>query len=58
MAVDIEIDVQCGGCGGSLNAKIAYRTSGFGGVICEVDPCDTCLEKAKEEGRDEGREES
>lgn len=54
--VDVEIEMQCEKCGNGLNATVGFRTIGAGGVYCEVEPCGTCIEKAKEDGFQEGRD--
>ena len=52
--VSIEFDVYCHECGGELNVKTSV-SSGYRGqsLSIEADPCDTCINKAREEGREE-----
>ena len=53
---DIEIDVSCNECGSSLKA---YYLTNRSTQWIEVDPCEKCMEAAREEGtaaRDPGEE--
>ena len=45
--VDLEIEVTCGECGSSLDARLS-------GTDIEVIPCLKCLEEANKEGYDRG----
>ena len=45
-----EIDVKCQGCGNWLETE--WVNCGPADPTLEVSPCETCLEKAKEEAPD------
>lgn len=50
--VDFEMAVECTECGNELTASFdvnRYRNPSF---IMTVEPCQTCLDKAEESGRD------
>lgn len=53
---DISFEAYCNKCGAGLCQNISVD-SGYRGVKISIDPCDRCLEEAKEEGREEIREE-
>ena len=50
--VSVEIEVSCNVCGSSLTTSISTGNSPYqlGTPIVEVDPCETCMDKAKDEG--------
>ncbi len=51
----LEIRVECAGCGAELEAEYTERTS-YGSPVrtLTVEACETCLEKAAFEGKQEG----
>lgn len=50
----LEFEVFCGGCGAGLCGNCTEgKTRGRGMPFITVEPCEKCLEKAKEEGRSE-----
>jgi len=51
----VPYEVLCNKCSSSLN--VAGRSMDYDGdVACEVDPCEKCLEDARDEGRQEAVE--
>jgi hypothetical protein len=53
---EIEFEVECDECGASLTASVTpgtYRTN----QVVKVEPCEKCVEDAKDEGIDEGKAE-
>jgi len=58
-AIEIDIEIFCARCGaGICNNATASRTKGRGQPCFEIEPCETCLEKAKDEGYQEGKAEA
>jgi hypothetical protein len=55
--VPFEFEVYCGTCGAGLccNSREGY-TTGRSYPYISVDACDACIERAKEDGFDEGYE--
>lgn len=47
--VEFDISVDCSECGASLEAEYESNT-------LQVNPCQVCLKKAKDESYDEGRD--
>ena len=57
-SVEVEIEVYCKGCGrGMCNNTRVGKTNGRGQEYFDVEPCEYCLDKAKEEGKKEGYDE-
>jgi len=55
--VDVEFDVYCGKCGAALcrQSRTTDHQRGFNrGRFIEVDPCEKCMDAAKEDGCNEG----
>lgn len=53
--VEIEVEIYCMRCGAGLcKQSKAGNTHGRNAPFIEVEPCEKCLETAKEEGRNEG----
>ena len=53
--IEVEVEIFCGGCGeGLCNQTTAGRTNGRGQPMFTVDPCQTCMDAAKDEGHTEG----
>lgn len=48
----IDLDVRCSECGDTLAAEVAYSYQFKVRIL--VKPCSRCLEKANEEGFDQG----
>ncbi len=57
--VELDVTLRCSECDAELEAEYEESTS-YGNVTRElkVGPCPKCLEAAKKEGHDEGREEA
>lgn len=53
--ISIEVEAVCEECGASLSIEESRR--GNADIDIEVTPCEACLEQAKQEGREEAREE-
>ena len=53
---NISTTFQCAECKSSLEVTVSYSTYGEE-IEFSVNPCEKCLEDAREEGRDEAREE-
>ena len=49
---DVEFDVECAKCKGRLNATAVGGYSGS--KIVEVEPCEQCMDEAKDNGDTEG----
>lgn len=47
----IEFEVECALCGATLDAEIDTK---YGTEFVKVDPCESCIDSAKEEGDVEG----
>jgi len=56
MADDISLTIMCSVCGATLYIQGCDYTKYDGILRIEVDPCNSCLDAAKGEGYDEGRE--
>jgi hypothetical protein len=53
----LEFEVYCGKCGAGLCGNCTEgKTPGRGAPLIKVDPCEKCLENAKDEGDTEGYE--
>ena len=55
----VEFDVECAECGKTLEVEV--KTDRYGGTTThtvKVTPCDTCLEKAHEAGREDAENEA
>jgi hypothetical protein len=53
--LEIRLDIQCDDCGLTLNVS---TTVNYAGLNClRISPCTTCMEKARQEGLEQGREE-
>lgn len=53
---DISFEAFCEKCGVGICNNISVE-SGYRGVKISIQPCEICLEEAREEGREEIREE-
>ena len=52
--VELEVEVFCAGCGAGLcKQSKAGNTNYRKQTFIEVEPCEKCLEKARDEGRQE-----
>jgi len=53
--IEVEFEISCETCGKTLTATVGegYQKS----IVVEVEPCETCMENAREEIREEEREE-
>jgi len=51
---EVEVEVICLRCGRDLQTTVEYRR---GGPVILVEPCDNCIEDAKNEGYDKGYDE-
>ena len=57
-SIEAEFELFCGGCrAGICNNATEGKTKGRGMPYFEIEPCDACLEKARDEGKDKGYEE-
>lgn len=52
-----ELEFKCSVCGNLLQVKRFDLTNDKSTVIYQLEPCDICLEEAKEEGLENGFEE-
>jgi hypothetical protein len=56
--IEVSIEVYCKNCGAGLcNNTSVGHTHGRGAPYFEVNPCDKCLEEAREDGKNEGYKE-
>jgi len=56
---EIEIEIYCAQCGAGLCNQTEFATTrGRGLPSFRVEPCEKCLNEAREEAREEGRRES
>lgn len=53
MSETLDIDAECSECGDRLAISLK-RVNLVGDLVFSVDPCEDCLNNAKEEGYDEG----
>ena len=50
--IEISLNIRCNECGGSLTYDVG-RLERQTDLEVAIDPCDACLEKARDEGRKE-----
>ena len=54
-AIEVDIEIFCAGCGAGLcKQATATRTAYKQQPAFQVEPCETCLDVAKQQGYDEG----
>lgn len=51
----VEFDVVCDNCKKPLD--VSWEMRKYDDLVLRVEPCETCLEKAKVEGEEEGKKE-
>jgi hypothetical protein len=54
---DVEFEVFCGKCGAGLCNNSETASSGRYGLKVTVDPCEGCLDNARQDGKDEAEKE-
>jgi len=52
--IEIEFSIECSNCGHSLEVKIGEDYKGFPALA--VEPCESCIDSAREEGIEIGKE--
>jgi len=53
MDVDVQLDFYCDVCGNPMCDNISYDKQR---AIVKIEPCENCLDAAREEGREEAKE--
>jgi hypothetical protein len=55
-SMDVEFDLACAKCHKTLDGATFKKANGFN--VVEVEPCDDCLQRERDEGYNEGYEQA